>query len=447
MYQRSGLQRLVRKTGRTAPAARAPARDGSHARPSPGRRAPLGGAAGHAGRGPGALPGRASSKAASCPSCSARPTPRRCACWPPTGASSTARPNRAAAARCRCTPATARRRATWRGATSTRSARSSLDAIIINAAGCGSTLKEYGHLLADDPAYAERARAFARKCQGRLRVPGRDRPGAADAAGADAGDLPGRLSPGPRPGHPPAAAQAAAHDPGPRAGRDEGIRRVLRQRRHLQPDPPRHLDPGPRSRRWTTSLATGATPSSRRIPAARCSWSTAPGGAASTSSCARRRPARPRLRRPAPESELSAGPGATARGSRPSGTRARPAPYSSGARADAHRQQTAPRRACRTVDSSGSSCPASQATGRPMTRLAARMRSADIVTPPHVHALAGAGRSGGSACWPRPARRSSWPAPGRRSSAAVCIRIRLSTTLRPIAPTATSTGERVSCRA
>jgi glycolate dehydrogenase iron-sulfur subunit len=36
-----------------------------------------------------------------------------------------------------------------------------LDAIIINAAGCGSTLKEYGHLLADDPVYAERARAFA----------------------------------------------------------------------------------------------------------------------------------------------------------------------------------------------------------------------------------------------------------------------------------------------
>jgi len=38
-----------------------------------------------------------------------------------------------------------------------------LDAIIINAAGCGSTLKEYGHLLASDPAYAERADAFARK--------------------------------------------------------------------------------------------------------------------------------------------------------------------------------------------------------------------------------------------------------------------------------------------
>jgi glycolate oxidase iron-sulfur subunit len=37
-----------------------------------------------------------------------------------------------------------------------------LDAIIINAAGCGSTLKEYGRLLADDPAYAARAETFAR---------------------------------------------------------------------------------------------------------------------------------------------------------------------------------------------------------------------------------------------------------------------------------------------
>jgi glycolate oxidase iron-sulfur subunit len=38
-----------------------------------------------------------------------------------------------------------------------------LDAIIVNAAGCGSTLKEYGHLLHDDPIWAERARAFAAK--------------------------------------------------------------------------------------------------------------------------------------------------------------------------------------------------------------------------------------------------------------------------------------------
>ena len=38
-----------------------------------------------------------------------------------------------------------------------------LDAIIVNAAGCGSTMKEYGHLLHDDPAWAERAKAFVAK--------------------------------------------------------------------------------------------------------------------------------------------------------------------------------------------------------------------------------------------------------------------------------------------
>jgi glycolate oxidase iron-sulfur subunit len=37
------------------------------------------------------------------------------------------------------------------------------DAIIINSAGCGSTLKEYDHLLRDDPAYVERAKAFSTK--------------------------------------------------------------------------------------------------------------------------------------------------------------------------------------------------------------------------------------------------------------------------------------------
>ena len=38
-----------------------------------------------------------------------------------------------------------------------------LDAIIINAAGCGSTLVEYGELLKGDPAWADRAEAFSAK--------------------------------------------------------------------------------------------------------------------------------------------------------------------------------------------------------------------------------------------------------------------------------------------
>jgi glycolate oxidase iron-sulfur subunit len=38
-----------------------------------------------------------------------------------------------------------------------------VDAIIINAAGCGHTLKEYGHILENDPNYREKAKDFASK--------------------------------------------------------------------------------------------------------------------------------------------------------------------------------------------------------------------------------------------------------------------------------------------
>jgi glycolate oxidase iron-sulfur subunit len=38
-----------------------------------------------------------------------------------------------------------------------------VERIVVNAAGCGSSMKEYAELLADDPAYAERARDFAGK--------------------------------------------------------------------------------------------------------------------------------------------------------------------------------------------------------------------------------------------------------------------------------------------
>jgi glycolate oxidase iron-sulfur subunit len=42
-------------------------------------------------------------------------------------------------------------------------ADTNVDFIIINAAGCGHTLKEYGRILADDQEYAEKAKAFAAK--------------------------------------------------------------------------------------------------------------------------------------------------------------------------------------------------------------------------------------------------------------------------------------------
>ena len=39
--------------------------------------------------------------------------------------------------------------------------KANVDQIVVNAAGCGSSIKTYGDLLADDPAWAPRARAFA----------------------------------------------------------------------------------------------------------------------------------------------------------------------------------------------------------------------------------------------------------------------------------------------
>jgi glycolate dehydrogenase iron-sulfur subunit len=36
-----------------------------------------------------------------------------------------------------------------------------VDHVVTNVAGCGSSMKEYGHLLADDPEWAERAAAFS----------------------------------------------------------------------------------------------------------------------------------------------------------------------------------------------------------------------------------------------------------------------------------------------
>jgi glycolate oxidase iron-sulfur subunit len=40
--------------------------------------------------------------------------------------------------------------------------RGGLDAIVINASGCGTTVKDYGHMLRDDPAWKDRAAQVAR---------------------------------------------------------------------------------------------------------------------------------------------------------------------------------------------------------------------------------------------------------------------------------------------
>ena len=38
-----------------------------------------------------------------------------------------------------------------------------VDHVVVNAAGCGSAMKEYAHLLRDDPDYAQRAQAFVER--------------------------------------------------------------------------------------------------------------------------------------------------------------------------------------------------------------------------------------------------------------------------------------------
>jgi glycolate oxidase iron-sulfur subunit len=40
-------------------------------------------------------------------------------------------------------------------------AKGGIDAVIINTSGCGTTVKDYGHLLAHDPAYAKRAKEIS----------------------------------------------------------------------------------------------------------------------------------------------------------------------------------------------------------------------------------------------------------------------------------------------
>lgn len=42
--------------------------------------------------------------------------------------------------------------------------RAGVDVVAVNAAGCGSAMKDYGRLLADDPLWAERARTFSGRC-------------------------------------------------------------------------------------------------------------------------------------------------------------------------------------------------------------------------------------------------------------------------------------------
>ena len=76
------------------------------------------------------------------------------------------------------------------------------DAILTNAAGCGSTLKEYGELLEGDPQYAARAREFSGRMQDVTEFLASIELNREHAPAAGDGHLPGFLPPGARPAHP-----------------------------------------------------------------------------------------------------------------------------------------------------------------------------------------------------------------------------------------------------
>jgi glycolate oxidase iron-sulfur subunit len=83
--------------------------------------------------------------------------------------------------------------------------RAGVEAIVVNSAGCGSAMKEYGQLLAGDTGWAARAEALAGKVRDFAEFladdlpPGAGAPGSAPGAGAP-GSAPGAGAPGSAPG-------------------------------------------------------------------------------------------------------------------------------------------------------------------------------------------------------------------------------------------------------
>ena len=112
--------------------------------------------------------------------------------------------------------------------------RADVDAIVVNVAGCGSTMKEYGRLLRDDPRLRRTGGGVLGEGARHLR--GARRPGARRAAAPHRGPgrLPRRLPSRTRPARPAPAAGGAAHHPGPGGDRHPGGRDLLRFGRHLQ---------------------------------------------------------------------------------------------------------------------------------------------------------------------------------------------------------------------
>ena len=166
--------------------------------------------------------------------------------------------------------------------------RRPVDFIVVNAAGCGSHLKSYGALLADEPAWADRARAFAAQGARRQRAARGDAATGDAPPAARARGLSRRLPPGARAGDPRAASRAAAQHPRPHADRDPRRGSVLRQRRNLQPDRAGSLRRDRRAQGGQRDVDRRAGCWPPPTPAARCR---------SRSCCARAAwPCRPRTR-------------------------------------------------------------------------------------------------------------------------------------------------------
>ena len=129
---------------------------------------------------------------------------------------------------------------------------------MVNAAGCGSTMKEYADAARRRPGVRRAREGLRRQGPRRLGDPRRARPGRPAAPARDDHRLPRRLPPGPRPGRPRPAAAPARGDPRPGAEGDRRGRAVLRLGRHLQhrstPSRPRELG----DRKAANIVATGA---------------------------------------------------------------------------------------------------------------------------------------------------------------------------------------------
>ena len=120
-----------------------------------------------------------------------------------------------------------------------------LDAIVINASGCGTTVKDYGHMLADDPVWQDRAAAGGGPRQGCQRGHARCRSRERDRAAAHRGVSFG-LFDAARPEGDRATQEAAPRRGLHRQGRARGPH-LLRLGRHLPAAAARAVAPPARS--------------------------------------------------------------------------------------------------------------------------------------------------------------------------------------------------------